>query len=198
MKVRKPMTLEQIARKSGKDPERVQKLLDEMSVIGLIEYNWENADHHKQYVPPDVCARLRGIYDDECTSRWRSTRMLADFFEQMARLPLEKVTPMVPAGRRRVSACMSSLWKRPFLPGRSPPSVEHISHWLNKYQGQICGRRLFLPPPAARARRGNCGEIWRMTCASASAIWQIISWRQGKAATSHQEEVHGDSAARRG
>ena len=35
------MTLEQIARKSGKDPERVQKLLDEMSVIGMIEYNWE-------------------------------------------------------------------------------------------------------------------------------------------------------------
>ena len=37
------MTLEQIARKSGKDPERVQKLLDEMSMIGMIEYNWENA-----------------------------------------------------------------------------------------------------------------------------------------------------------
>ena len=46
------MTLEQIARKSGKDPERVQKLLDEMSMIGMIEYNWENADHHKQYVLP--------------------------------------------------------------------------------------------------------------------------------------------------
>lgn len=47
MKVRKPMTLEQIARKSGKDPERVQKLLDEMSVIGMIEYNWENADRRR-------------------------------------------------------------------------------------------------------------------------------------------------------
>ena len=23
-----------------------------MSVIGMIEYNWENADHHKQYVLP--------------------------------------------------------------------------------------------------------------------------------------------------
>ena len=52
MKVRKPMTLKEIAKKSGKDKERVQKLLDEMSVIGMIEYNWENEDRHKQYVLP--------------------------------------------------------------------------------------------------------------------------------------------------
>ena len=28
------------------------QLLDEMSVIGMIEYNWEIADRHKQYVLP--------------------------------------------------------------------------------------------------------------------------------------------------
>ena len=97
MKVRKPMTLEQIARKSGKDPERVQKLLDEMSVIGMIEYNWENADHHKQYVLPMFvpgCAEFMMMNDKQVEEH----PILADFFENMSRLPLEKVTPMVPPG----------------------------------------------------------------------------------------------------
>jgi len=85
MKVRKPMTLEQIARKSGKDPERVQKLLDEMSVIGMIEYNWENADHHKQYVLPMFvpgCAEFMMMNDKQVEEH----PILADFFENMSRL----------------------------------------------------------------------------------------------------------------
>lgn len=89
MKVRKPMTLEQIARKSGKDPERVQKLLDEMSVIGMIEYNWENADHHKQYVLPMFvpgCAEFMMMNDKQVEEH----PILADFFENMSRLPLER------------------------------------------------------------------------------------------------------------
>ena len=83
MKVRKPMTLEQIARKSGKDPERVQKLLDEMSVIGMIEYTCRKGNSCK-------------------------------------------------AGIRKCGAYL--------------PLAEKIS-------GQICSRRLFLPPSATRARR---------------------------------------------
>ena len=79
MKVRKPMTLEQIARKSGKDPERVQKLLDEMSVIGMIEYNWENADHHKQYVLPMFvpgCAEFMMMNDKQVERTPDSGRFL--------------------------------------------------------------------------------------------------------------------------
>ena len=50
MKVRKPATAEQIAKKCGKSLERTEELLQEMSVIGLIEYNWENADHQYFYL----------------------------------------------------------------------------------------------------------------------------------------------------
>lgn len=151
MKVRKPMTLEQIARKSGKDPERVQKLLDEMSVIGMIEYNWENADHHKQYVLPMFvpgCAEFMMMNDKQVEEH----PILADFFENMSRLPLEKVTPMVPPGRlrnrnachscRKGNSCKAGIRKC----GAYLPLAEKIS-------GQICSRRLFLPPSATRARR---------------------------------------------
>ena len=52
MKVRVPATAQWIAKRCKKSVERTEELLQEMSVIGLIEYNWENEDHHKQYVLP--------------------------------------------------------------------------------------------------------------------------------------------------
>ena len=119
MKVRKPMTLEQIARKSGKDPERVQKLLDEMSVIGMIEYNWENADHHKQYVLPMFvpgCAEFMMMNDKQVEEH----PILADFFENMSRLPLEKGHTNGTAGRLRNRNACHSCRKRQFLQSRNP------------------------------------------------------------------------------
>ena len=53
MDVRKPMTLEQIAKKTkSSDLKKLEDLLQEMSVAGLLEYNWENPKHEKQYVLP--------------------------------------------------------------------------------------------------------------------------------------------------
>ena len=49
MKVRVPATVAEVAKKCKKSVERTEELLEEMSVIGVIEYNWENVDHHKQY-----------------------------------------------------------------------------------------------------------------------------------------------------
>lgn len=97
MKVRVPMTLEQVAKKCKKSVERTEQLLQEMSVIGLIEYNWENEDRHKQYILPMFVPGsaefmvMNGRQVEEHPE-------VADFFEQMSRLPLEKVTPMVPPG----------------------------------------------------------------------------------------------------
>ena len=60
-----------------------------MSVIGLIRYNWENEDHHKQYVLPMFvpgCAEFMMMNAKQV----EGASELADFFEQMARLPLER------------------------------------------------------------------------------------------------------------
>ena len=52
MDVRKPITLPKLAKKTGKPETELEKLLQEMAVIGLVEYNWENPQHEKQYVLP--------------------------------------------------------------------------------------------------------------------------------------------------
>lgn len=52
MKVRKPMTFPQLLKATKKNAKKLQNLLDEMSRIGLLEYNWENPGHEKQYVLP--------------------------------------------------------------------------------------------------------------------------------------------------
>lgn len=156
MKVRKPMTVEQIAKKSGKDKERVRQLLDEMSVIGMIEYNWENEDRHKQYVLPMFvpgCAEFMVMNKKQCEEH----PILADFFENMSRLPLEKVTPMVPPGGSGIGMHVIPVEKA--IPAhQQSASVEHISHWLKKYQDKYavgacsCRRQ-------QRIRGEGCGEI---------------------------------------
>lgn len=185
MKVRKPMTLEQIARKSGKDPERVQKLLDEMSVIGMIEYNWENADHHKQYVLPMFvpgCTEFMMMNDKQVEEH----PILADFFENMSRLPLEKVTPMVPPGGSGIGMHVIPVEKA--IPAKQEyASVEHISHWLKKYQDKYavgacsCRRQ-------QRVRGEGCGEIEGDLCIGVGDMADYLV-ETGKGHYITQEEV---------
>ena len=48
MDVRKPITLPKLAKKTKKPEAELEKLLQEMAVVGIIEYNWENPQHEKQ------------------------------------------------------------------------------------------------------------------------------------------------------
>ena len=52
MGVRKPTTPEALSQKMKWDLTKVESLLEEMCDIGIVEYNWHNEDHHKQYVLP--------------------------------------------------------------------------------------------------------------------------------------------------
>ena len=132
MKVRVPMRLEQIAKKCKKSVARTEELLKEMSVIGLIEYNWENEDRHKQYILPMFvpgCAEFMVMNAKQVEEHPE----LADFFENMSRLPLEKVTPMVPPGGAGIGMHVIPVEKA--IPAKQESvSVEHISYWLNKYK----------------------------------------------------------------
>ena len=49
---RKPTTAAELAQKTGREEARIQELLDELSEIGLVEYNRRSSDRHKQYVVP--------------------------------------------------------------------------------------------------------------------------------------------------
>lgn len=161
MKVRVPATLEQIAKKCGKSVERTEELLKEMSVIGIIEYNWENPRHEKQYILPMFvpgCAEFMVMNKEQVEEHTE----IADFFEQMARLPLEKVTPMVPPGGAGIGMHVIPVEKA--IPAeQKSASVEHISHWLKKYKDKyavgLCSCRL-----QQRIRGEGTGDIEGELC----------------------------------
>ena len=134
MKVRVPMTYEEIVKASGKDPALVEKKLEEMAFTGILEYNWENADRHKQYVLPQF---VPGSAEFLNMNRRivKEHPEVCDFFENMSRLPLEKITPMVPPGGAGIGMHVIPVEKA--IPAESQSvSLEHISHWLKKYEGQ--------------------------------------------------------------
>ena len=98
MPQRVPQTLAQVAKTSGwADMERLEAKLYEMGCVGLIEWNWENPQREKQYLLPLFVPgaaeffNMRKSFVDEHPE-------VCDFFNDMTRLPLEKITPMVPPG----------------------------------------------------------------------------------------------------
>lgn len=161
MKVRVPATAEQIAKKCGKSLERTEELLREMSVVGLIEYNWENKERVKQYVLPMFvpgCAEFMMMNEKQVEEHPE----LADFFENMSRLPLEKITPMVPPGGAGIG--MHVIPVEQAIPAEQKSvSVEHISYWLKKYENKYavgacsCRRQ-------QRVRGEGTGEIEGELC----------------------------------
>lgn len=151
MKVRKPMTFSQLLKATGKNAEKLQGLLDEMSKIGLLEYNWENNEHEKQYVlPMFVPGSAEFLNMNE--ERLKEHPELAHFFERMSRLPLEKVTPMVPQGGAGIGMHVIPVEKAIEMENQSV-DIEHISHWLKKYDGKYAAS-----PCSCRLSRRTYGE----------------------------------------
>ena len=114
MKVRVPTTPAEMSKKTGKDPVYIEQLFDQMSMIGLLEYNWENADHHKQWTLPIFVPGSAELMNMNL-QQVETHPEIAQFFERMAFLPLTKITCMV----HPASACTSSRSRRPFRPRTS-------------------------------------------------------------------------------
>lgn len=162
MKVRKPMTFPQLLKVTGKDEAKLQELLDEMSMIGILEYNWENPKHEKQYVlPMYVPGSAEFLNMNE--ERLKEHPELGRFFERMSRLPLEKVTPMVPPGGAGIGMHVIPVEKAIEMENQSV-DIEHISHWLKKYDGKYAAS-----PCSCRLSRKTYGE----GCADDPADWCI-------------------------
>ena len=162
MKVRKPLTFSQLLKATRKEEKELQKLLDDMSEIGLLEYNWENPQKEKQYVlPMFVPGSAEFLNMNE--ERLKEHPELAHFFERMSRLPLEKVTPMVPPGGAGIGMHVIPVEKAIEMENQSV-DIEHISHWLKKYDGKYAAS-----PCSCRLSRKTYGE----GCADDPADWCI-------------------------
>ena len=135
MKKRVPRTFEDMKKLFPKmDPEYLQKQLDEMAYNGVIEWNYENPQHEKQYVLP-MYVPGSAEFGNMNLELLEEHPELGRFFERMSRLPLEKVTPMVPPGGAGIGMHVIPVEKAIEMENQSL-SVEHISHWLDKYDGK--------------------------------------------------------------
>lgn len=144
MDVRVPTTFKEIQKKTGMEEKKLESLLYEMSCIGLLEYNWENEKHEKQYVLPMFVPGSAEFVNMNKQNLVEHPE-LASFFERMSFLPLTKVTPMVPPGGAGIGMHVIPVEKAINMENKSD-DIEHISYWLKKYEGHyalgICSCRL--------------------------------------------------------
>ena len=156
MGVRKPKTIEQLMKLTKMEHEPLQKLLDEMSWLGLIEYNWENLDgknpkHEKRYILP-LFVPGSAEFLNMRRSQIDEHPEVAAFFERMTMLPLEKITPMVPPGGAGIGMHVIPVEKA-IETEQEAIGLEKISYWLDKYEGKYAKSMC-----SCRASRDKLGE----------------------------------------
>ena len=131
---RKPKTLAEIARITGKDPKHVEELLEDAAMRGAVEYNWENPQREKQYY---VQVFVPGIAEMTNMVPWQMEQYpeLGEMFNNMTFLPLAGKTHLIPPGGAGVGMHVIPVEKAIKTENQSLP-IEHISHWLDKYEGK--------------------------------------------------------------
>lgn len=120
MEVRVPTTPEKIAEKLGRSPEYVEDMFNKMAMIGLLEFNWENPEHTKQWSLPRFipgCAEYMNMHTEQAEAHPE----IGDFFDQMGFLPLKRSRPWC-LPEEQGSACMWFRLNRRSHPGRNRPA----------------------------------------------------------------------------
>ena len=162
MGVRKPKTLPELVKITGMDEKYLEELLNKMAFNGVIEYNWENPKHEKQYVLPMFVpgsAEFANMNDTVLEEHPEMGR----FFERMSRIPLEGLTHMVPPGCAGIGMHVIPVQKEVDMCNEAI-SLEKISYWLDKYEGKYAAS-----PCSCRKSRKTFDE----GCADDPADWCV-------------------------
>jgi len=165
--VRKPKTLPEIAKLTGISEKELEPKLQEMSVKGILEYNWENPGHEKQYILPMFVPGSAEFFNMNSKVMEEHPEVTL-FFEHMSRLPLEHVTPFVGEGGNGIGMHVIPVEKAIEMESESV-DLEHISYWLTKYEGKYakspcsCRRsRLYHDEGCADDPEGWCVAVGDM------------------------------------
>ena len=146
MKLRQHYTFEQLL-EMNRDYEAIdlQKILDEMSYIGILEYDYgDNYDHThelkdrpriRRYRLPFYVPGSAELFNSS-VDRIAKNPAVASFFERMTFIPLAGITQMVPPGGDGIGMHVIPVEKAIDAESKSI-DLEHISYWLKKYEGHI-------------------------------------------------------------
>lgn len=146
MTLRKHYTFEQLLKMNPEfEAARLRELLEEMSRIGILEYDYgDNYDHDgelkdkpriKRYRLPFFVPGSAELFNSS-VDRIEKNPAVASFFERMTFLPLAGITQMVPPGGDGIGMHVIPVEKAIDSENRSV-DLEHISYWLKKYEGHI-------------------------------------------------------------
>lgn len=160
--IRKPKTFAQLKASSGLPDDKLNAILEHISYTGLVEWNYENEAHEKQWVLP-MYVPGSGEFSNMNKDLIDENPALGMFFEHMTRLPLEGLTELVPPGGAGIGMHVIPVEKEVDMCNESI-SVEHISHWLEKYDGKYAAS-----PCSCRRSRKTYGE----GCADVEDDWCI-------------------------
>ena len=147
MKLRKFYTFEELLvmnkKEYGNNPVAFQKLLDDMSIVGILEYDY--GDRYEWERPRDdlpkikryrLCFFVPGSAElmNSSVDRIAKNPPVASFFERMTFIPLAGITQMLPPGGDGVGMHVIPVEKA-IEQNPEAIDVEKISHWMKKYEG---------------------------------------------------------------
>ncbi len=180
MDVRKHYTFEKLCEMNkitDEGKEAFQKLLDEMSYIGILEYDYGyHYDHNGRTAPQSerryclprfVPGSAELLNMDEVVDEngdFHNKRLdehpeVGSFFERMTFIPLDGITQLVPEGgagigmhvipvEKAINACSTSI------------DIEHLSYWLKKYEGHIGVGQCSCRSSRAKLEEGCADDAW--------------------------------------
>jgi len=162
MKRRVPRTMPELVKLTGRTEAELTPMLERMSEVGVLEYNWENERREKQWVLPMFVPGSAEFTNMNIPLLQEHPEM-ARFFERNAYLPMAKAAHMVPPGGAGVGMHVIPVEKAIDSQSESI-DIEHISHWLDKYEGKYAAS-----PCSCRLSRQVLGE----NCADDPMNWCI-------------------------
>ena len=146
MKLRKFYVFEDLMKMNPEiEPAKLQQLLDELSVIGFIEYDYGDNyawDHPIEDAPKIKRYRLSFFVPgsaellNSSVDRIARNPAVTSFFERMTFIPLAGITEMIPPGGDGVGMHVIPVEKA-IEANNEAIDVEKISHWMKKYEGHI-------------------------------------------------------------
>ena len=145
MDVRKYYTLDQLQKLTGVEKEHLQEVLETMAHRGLLEFDYgdhytndgpiKDALHIKRYQLP-MFVPGSAEFTNMLKSQVDEFPELAQFFERMTFNPLAGLTEMVPPGGAGIGMHVIPVEKAISMENKTA-DIEHISHWLKKYEGHL-------------------------------------------------------------
>ena len=139
MELRKAKTFEEIQAKTGFDKDYLNYKLEELGYYGVVEWDWENPQHVKKYSVKNFVPGSAEILNEH--PEWYEDHPeFAEMFELSTYLPFEGfgpvgLTQMIPEGGAGSGMHVIPVEKAIESENKSV-DIEHISYWIEKYDGQ--------------------------------------------------------------